>query len=114
MEDEFPGPGANNFISAVRALWEASRLLEDTRRCAEALVNAFAGSIMGEKLEHWGSRHPEAWARWYQLASSGSDDTSRFNILISSSRDPEAVAVQRGAWLEVADRLEAALLEPAP
>jgi hypothetical protein len=109
VEDEFPGPGANNFINAVRSLWEASQLRGDARRCAEALVNAFSGSIMGEKLEHWGARHPDAWARWYQLASSGSDDGSRFDILASSSRDPEAVAVQRAAWLEVADRLEAAL-----
>jgi hypothetical protein len=109
--DDFAGPGANNFTSAVEALWKASRLTLDKRRCASELVNALSGAIMAEKCEFWGARNPEAWALWYQLAASGDIDPRIADIQLALKRDPESAAVQRTAWLEVAHQLEAALRE---
>lgn len=60
--------------------------------------------------EFWGSRDPEAWARWYQLPPDG-DDTSRFKTLVAAAKEPAVMQTERAAWLEVADRLEAALRE---
>jgi hypothetical protein len=105
-EDDFPGPGANNFTNAVEALWKAGHVMKDAHRLSELLADAMGGAIIAERLEYWGARHPDAWARWYQSASSGSDDMSRFEVLATIKRDPEAARVEREAWLEVARRLE--------
>jgi hypothetical protein len=105
-EDDFPGPGANSFTTAVEALWKASHLQADERRRSEFLTTAIERAVGAERLESWGSRHPEAWARWYQLASTGSDDMSQYDTLLTIKRDPEVVRVQRAAWLEFAQILE--------
>jgi hypothetical protein len=110
-QDEFPGPGANSFISAVRALVAASQSLGDAQQCTQHLVDAFSKSIMAEKCESWGARNPEEWALWHELAASGENDPRIDDIQLAIKRDPEAAAVQRTAWLDVADRLEAALRE---
>jgi hypothetical protein len=75
-EDDFPGPGANSFTTAVEYLWKANRQAEATRR-SELLASAIERAISAERLEYWGTLHPEEWARWYQLAASGSDDMSQ-------------------------------------
>jgi hypothetical protein len=111
QEDEFRGPGANNFTTAVESLWKASRLTADEQQCASELVNALSGAIMAESTEAWGSRHHDEWALWYQLASSGESDPRISAIQLVMARDSEAAAVQRTGWLEVAERLEGALRE---
>jgi hypothetical protein len=108
-EDDFPGPGANSFTSAVEHLWRASCVGQDARPRAEALASAVASVILAEKNESWGSRHPEEWARWYALAATGGDEPSLTDIQLAIMRDPEAVRLARDAWLEVAARLEEAL-----
>jgi hypothetical protein len=108
-EDDFPGPGANSFISAVRSLVTASQFLENVQQCAHHLVDAFSKSIMAEKCEFWGALNPDAWARWYELAASGDNDPRIAEIQLALKRDPQAAAVQRGAWMDVASRLEEAL-----
>ncbi|WP_224244552.1 hypothetical protein [Hyalangium gracile] len=105
-ESDFPGPGANSFIAAVEALWKAGHLLDDEGKRGELLADAIERAVSAERLEYWGSRHPEAWARWYQAAASGSDDVSRFEILATIKRDPDAACVEREAWLEVAQLLQ--------
>jgi hypothetical protein len=111
-EDDFASPGANNFTSAVEALWKASRLTLDEQRCASELVNAFSGAVMAESTEHWGSRHPEQWALWHQLAMEGEGDPRMTDIQLSMRRDPQLKSLEHTAWLEVANQLEAALQEP--
>ncbi|MDY7227277.1 hypothetical protein [Hyalangium rubrum] len=108
-EDDFSGPGANSFTSAVEALWRAGRLIEHVQRCVPELVNALSESIMAEKGEFWGSRNPQAWALWYRLTASGDNDPRIVDIQLAMKRDPQAAAVQRDSWLEVSDWLEAAL-----
>jgi hypothetical protein len=108
QDDDFAGPGANNFISAVQALWTTRQQVADQHSWPATLAVAIAGTIMAERNEFWGSRDPEAWAHWYQLAPD-SDDPSRFKTLIAVAREPEVMKTERAAWLEVADRLEAAL-----
>ena len=108
-EDDFPGPGANNFIGSVEALWKAGRLVDDVQRRNELLADAIVGVAIAEQFEHWGAQHPDAWANWYQLAASGSDDPSQYHTLITIKKDPEAAAVQRAAWLELAECLAEAL-----
>ncbi|MFL5350563.1 MAG: hypothetical protein ACJ8AT_37810 [Hyalangium sp.] len=110
-EDEFRGPGGNNFTSAVEALWKASRLTNDERQCTLGLVDALAGAIMAESTEHWGSRHPKEWALWYQLSRAGEDDPRIIDIQLTMRRDSEVKSIERTAWLEAADQLEAALRE---
>jgi len=112
-EDDFPGPGANSFIAAVEYLWKASHQPDDTRRC-ELLANALERAVSAERLEYWGTLHPQEWAHWYQLAASGSDDRSQYDTLLAIKRDPETAAVQRAAWLELAERLAGALNTSAP
>lgn len=108
-EDDFPGPGANSFTSAVESLWKASQLMTDEQQCAPLLVNALSGAIMAEGAEHWGSRHPNEWALWYELALSGESDPRMTDIQLAMMRDPDVKSLERAAWLEVADRLEEAL-----
>lgn len=110
QDDDFPGPGANNFISAVRVLWSVHQHVADPHSSATALAAAIGGTIMAERNEFWGSRDPDAWANWYQLAPD-SDDPSRFKTLIAVAKDPAVMNIERAAWLEVADMLEAALRE---
>jgi hypothetical protein len=110
-EDEFRGPGANNFTSAVEALWKASRLTDDEWQCASELVNALAEAIMAESTEHWGSQYPEEWALWYQLALEGEADPRMTDLQLAMRRNSEVKSLERTAWLEVADQLEAALRE---
>ena len=109
-EDDFAGPGANSFTSAVEALWKASRLIMDEQRCVSELVNALAGAIMAERSEFWGSRNPEEWMRWYSQPPD-SDDMSGFKILMAAAKDPDVMRLERAGWLEVADQLEEALRE---
>jgi hypothetical protein len=105
-EDEFPGPGANSFIAAVEALRLARRLGKDDARRAKALVDAISEAILAELAEHWGSRHPSEWARWYQ----GDMSPAGAWGLVAMMGEPETVTLQRRAWLEVASRLEEELL----
>ncbi|HYH94630.1 hypothetical protein [Hyalangium sp.] len=107
-EDDFPGPGANSFINAVEALWKASVPTEDVRR-SELLADALERAVSAERLEYWGALHPDKWARWYQLAVSGSDDMSQYHTLLAIKRDPGTASVERAAWLEAAQQLEEAL-----
>lgn len=111
-EDDFPGPGANNFTSAVESLWSASLHTEDSRQCAAELVDAISGAIMAEYVEHWGARHPREWALWYKLALSGESDPRLTDIQLAMLRDADVRTLVRASWLEVADRLEAALRAP--
>jgi hypothetical protein len=108
-ESDFPGPGANSFISAVEALWKASHLRKDEHQRSELLANAMDHAVGAEQLESWGSRHPDEWALWYQLASTGLEDPRIVDIQITIMKDPEAVRVEREAWMEAAQHLEEAL-----
>jgi hypothetical protein len=102
---ECSGPAS----SAVKSLWKAGHLVEDSQRRGELLADAMVGAVIAEQLEHWGALHPEAWARWYQLAASGGDDTSQYDTLLAIKRDPGAARVARNSWLEAAHSLEQAL-----
>lgn len=115
-EDDFPGPGANSFTSAVEALWKASRFRQDAQRLGELLADATVGAVNAERLEHWGSRHPETWALWYQLASTGFEDPRTVEIQLTILRDPEAIWTEQAAWGEVAQCIKEALstLPPEP
>jgi hypothetical protein len=108
-ESDFPGPGANSFTSAVEALWKASRLKNDEQRRSELLVDAIDRAVSATRLEYWGSRHPEEWALWYQLASTALEDPRIVEIQITIKRDPEARRVEKEAWLEASQLLEEAL-----
>jgi hypothetical protein len=110
-EDDFPGPGANNFTSAVESLWKASQLMADEWQCAAALSNAISAAIMAERIEHWASRHPREWGLWYELALSGEGDPRMTDIQLAMMRDPGVQQLERAAWLDLADQLEAALRE---
>ena len=112
-DDEFPGPGGNSFAKALESLWIASLRRQDARQCAAELVGALSRAIMTEKVEHWGSRHPKEWALWYQLVWSEEDDRRKTEIQLAMMTDPDVKRLGRAGWLEVADRLEAALRESA-
>jgi hypothetical protein len=108
-EDEFPGPGGNSFTKAVESLWSASLRIEDARECIAELMSALSRAILAESTEYWGSRHPEEWALWYRLAMEGNADPRTGRILMAMARDPDVKRLERAAWMEAADQLEAAL-----
>jgi hypothetical protein len=108
-ESDFPSPGANSFIRAVEALWKMGRFIEDDQRRSKLLTDAIERALNAERLEYWGTRHPETWALWYQLASTGLEDPRMVQIQITIMKDPEAMRVEREAWLEAAQHLEEAL-----
>jgi hypothetical protein len=110
-DDEFPGPGGNSFAKAVESLWIASLRVENAQQCSAELVNSLSWAIMTEKVEHWGSRHPREWALWYQLVWRDDDDPRKTDIMMAMAADPDVKRLARAGWLEVADRLEAALRE---
>jgi hypothetical protein len=111
-EDEFSGPGGNSFKKAVESLWHGSLRTDDTRQCTADMVDAISSAIMAERVEHWGSRHPKEWALWYELALSGESDPRMTDIQLAMLKDPALKRLKRDAWLELAERLEAALREP--
>ena len=77
------------------------------------LADALVGALNAERTEHWGARHPETWALWYQLASTGLEDPRIVRIQIAIMKDPEARRIEREAWLEAAQLLKEALTTPA-
>ena len=109
-DDEFPGPGANNFISAVENLWKASRSADDDEKRVGSLVRAVASAIMAEKLENWGARHIEQWRHWYGQASDQDDRMEQLRLQEQMVFGPEGTEIGRKAWLRLADALEMALL----
>ncbi|QRK11928.1 hypothetical protein JQX13_18845 [Archangium violaceum] len=110
-EDDHPGPGANNFTRAVENLWRASRSGAEAQQRTEALGSAIASVILAEEMESWGSRHPEEWSRWYELASAGGNDPRVPATQLTLMRDPESMRLERAAWMEIAAPLEEALGE---
>ncbi|QRK12028.1 hypothetical protein JQX13_19475 [Archangium violaceum] len=111
-DDDFTGPGANNFIRAVKHLWDASRILDDDEERVTALVDSIANVIMAERLETWGARHLEQWSRWYQVRMEGKRRVESQRLQREMVLGTESVDVGRRAWLELADVLEKALLHP--
>jgi hypothetical protein len=108
-DDAFSGPGANNFTSALEALWQARQLPVGDARRIETLADAISGAILAEMLEAWGARHPEQWARRYALGLSLENEPELYALQRSMVREPETVRIERSAWLDVADRLAEAL-----
>lgn len=113
-EDDFSGPGANSFTSAVEALWKASLSTQEEQRRSELLADALVGALNAERVEHWGARHPERWALWYRLASSGLEDPRMVEIQLTILRDPDARRIEKEAWKEAAQLLKEALNTSAP
>lgn len=107
--DEFPGPGANNFTHGIDELWRARRLPASDPRRVEMMVSAIATVILAEATSTWGARHPDQWAYWYASIMSGEADPRQGRIMLACSQDPESVRIKREAWHEVADRLSEAL-----
>jgi hypothetical protein len=108
-EDDFAGPGANSFTRAVEALWKAGRFAEDEHQRSKLLADAIVRAINAERLEYWGSQHPDMWALWYQLASTGLNDPRITEIQITIMKDLGAVRVEKAAWSEAIQHLEEAL-----
>ncbi|MFE8604960.1 hypothetical protein [Archangium violaceum] len=108
-DDDFAGPGANNFIRAVEYLWSASRILNDDEKRVTALVDAIANAIMSERLENWGARHPSQWRRWYQDMMEGWRRVENQRMQRDMVLGPEGMKVGRAAWLALADELEKAV-----
>jgi hypothetical protein len=110
--EEYPGPGANNFVLALSALWDAVGASGDPQRRTALLVEAIAGAIMAGMIEHWGARHPDAWRSWLQAAAkvrSGREsngEETQLRVLRSMMDDPEVAKIDTAAWLDVADELE--------
>ncbi|HEX5750852.1 MAG TPA: hypothetical protein VFZ09_31800 [Archangium sp.] len=108
-DDDFAGPGANNFIRAVEYLWGASRILNDDEKRVTALVDAIANAIMSERLEDWGARHPSQWRRWYQDMMEGGWRVENQRMQREMVLGPEGMKVGRAAWLALADDMERAV-----
>lgn len=111
--DAFTGPGANNFLRAVEHLWEASRISDDDEKRVSALVRAIANAIMAEKLEDWGSRHPEQWAHWYREKMEGTRRVENQRLQRDMVLGSDGRSIGRRAWLNVAEQLEKALNHPS-
>lgn len=108
-DDDFAGPGANNFIRAVEYLWGASHALNDDEKRVTALVDSIANAIMSERLENWGARHPEQWSRWYQDMMEGKRRVENQRSQREMVLGTEGMKVGRKAWLALADELEKVL-----
>ena len=101
---EYEGPGGNNHVGAIEALFEtACSGANQSRRVAMA-VEAIASAIMAEKVARWGNRHPELWQLWYREGLSGEPRTKP-DLLVSMGKDPEAAAADTAGWLSVENEL---------
>lgn len=112
-EDEFAGPGANNFIKALNNVWEA-RQLEDGPRRLEMLVDAINDAVLSEMVEAWGARHPEEWRRWLWRGPDYESHPDRGRIQATMMTAPETLRLKRAGWLYTADRLAEALGVSSP
>lgn len=107
--EEYPGPGANNYHTALEMLMEAARYRDDDEaKSIERSVDAIAGAIMAALAENWGSRSRERWNLWYEATASdpSSVDENVVGTLVDMSRDPEIVAMKRQSWMDVAGVFE--------
>jgi hypothetical protein len=106
---EFEEPGGNNYLAAVEALVQASHHRDDPKACATSLAEAIAGAIVATLAEHWGLQHRDLWDQWYSAERRG--DTPPSNVILGMTqkmKDPQVAALEREAWLEVADAFERA------
>lgn len=106
-EAEFAGPGANSFIKALQALWDAAAE-ESLQRRAALATEAIAEAIMAGMVEHWGARHIDQWNRWYTEALSDAGP-SEPDLLLRMMNDSEVAALDIQGWQDLADALAARL-----
>lgn len=110
-----PGPGADEFINAVKSLWQASLTTADEAQQLNAMADALASCILSDKFERWGSRHPEEWARRHSPPHIAEWDlNAREAYWRSIVRSPEARRLGLAAWLEVARRCQEAWAQEEP
>lgn len=100
-DDEWPGPGGNNFAAAVEALDRAAHATDATR--PTQVVEAIASAIMAELAAAWGARFPERWRRWY-VDARGGDEPGDPSALVDMMADEQTAARDVAAWLAVAAR----------
>ena len=109
-----PGPGGNNFATAVQALARASKAATSTK-CAAYAARAIRGAIMAEEVECAGSEAPELWRRWYEnelrinaAAEKGEESDAEPNPFpfYKIMKTPKVAAVELAAWNALADELE--------
>lgn len=112
--DEFAGPGANNFIAGLDALWRARRLPGDDSQRWELLVDAINNAVLAEMVEAWGARHPEEWRHWLWRGPDYESHPDRGRIQATMMTAPETLRLKREGWLYTADRLAEALGVPSP
>jgi hypothetical protein len=106
VEDEWPGPGGNNFASAIAHLDDAVHATDAARPAH--VVDAIASAIMAEISAAWGARFPERWRGWYDTALLA-DGSADWRVLFDMRDDPDRRERFVAAWLAVADAIAASL-----
>lgn len=109
-EDNYPSPGANNFIRAIQQLCLAAAHVEEPRKCVNFAREAVAGAIVAGALEYWYGTRLDDWKRWFE-AQTHPETGEYFDqevplIALKFRRDPDVVEYEKSAWHKVADKVE--------
>lgn len=105
LSQPFHEPGCANFVKAIYDLVQAMQTKHTPEARISFLTSAIVNAIMAELVEAWYGERPEAWSHQRHHP----DDPESLALAYRFWTDPATAALDTTCWLEVADRLEAAL-----
>lgn len=106
LNQTFPAPGCGNFLKAVYDITQAMQKKHTSEARIGYMTSALVNAVMAELVEAWYGQRDEAWT--YQRENVGDPDSLELSYLFWT--DPETAALDTTCWLEIAERLEKALV----
>lgn len=106
LSQSFSAPGCGNFIKAVYDITQSMQKRHTLESRTGYLTSALVNAIMAELVEAWYGNHADAWL----FQREHPEDPQAQAVSYEFWTDTETAALDTACWLEVADRLETALL----
>ncbi|MFQ3660590.1 MAG: hypothetical protein SNJ54_16725 [Anaerolineae bacterium] len=105
LNQPFAEPGCANFLKAVYDVVQSMQQKHTPEARVSFMTSAIVNAIMAELVEAWYGERPAAWE--HQRQHPGDHESLELAYLFWT--DADTAALDTACWLEVADRLEAAL-----
>jgi hypothetical protein len=105
LNQPFAEPGCANFLKAVYDVVQSMQQKHTPEARVSFMTSAIVNAIMAELVEAWYGERPAAWE--HQRQHPGDPESLELAYLFWT--DADTAALDTACWLEVADRLEAAL-----
>jgi hypothetical protein len=106
LNQTFSAPGCANFIKGVYDITQAMQKKHTSEARIGYMTSALVNAVMAELVEAWYGQRPDAWDM--QRENAGSPDSLELAYLFWT--DPDTAALDTACWVEIADRIEKALM----